>query len=330
MFMNTNPNPRNPYGRLCYPGPICKADMDWEKVYMELTVKGLKSHVGRYNAVWEKVSQRTRLWKHVLAGHARTVIRSLTLWTIIRSAIHYCNRLACSHSRTDYFRHMGFRQSGSELLPFELKEDKEKKMIYPQYSYPSYYPQMQNMYTTATAASRLRSRSEAAALCRWRTRTKQALSCRTWLYSEPWETKTGLISMKKQWVIHSLTSLYSEKHGSYLRTMLKYRKSRRSRKSRPSRRRIYAELRAAEALRDAVALGIQKRKCATGSSHFRGGLSYDEPMGIICRHFMQFMQNPAGPFFSQRYADAASECDAITAGHDPVHDEFRRYFSATV
>ena len=46
--------------------------------------------------------------------------------------------------------------------------------------------------------------------------------------------------------------------------------------------------------------------------------------------FMQFMQNPAAFFSVERNADAASKCYEITAGYDPVYDEYRRHISAAV
>ena len=56
MFIEYNPNPRGINTGDCVIRAICKAfDMDWEKVYMELTVKGLeKAMWGDTNAVWEK------------------------------------------------------------------------------------------------------------------------------------------------------------------------------------------------------------------------------------------------------------------------------------
>ena len=43
MFIEYNPNPRGIHTGDCVIRAICKAlDVDWEKVYMELTVKGLE------------------------------------------------------------------------------------------------------------------------------------------------------------------------------------------------------------------------------------------------------------------------------------------------
>lgn len=56
MFIEYNPNPRGINTGDCVIRAICKAlDKEWEKVYMELTVKGLeKAMWGDTNAVWEK------------------------------------------------------------------------------------------------------------------------------------------------------------------------------------------------------------------------------------------------------------------------------------
>ena len=56
MFIEYNPNPRGINTGDCVIRAICKAfDKEWEKVYMELTIKGLeKAMWGDTNAVWEK------------------------------------------------------------------------------------------------------------------------------------------------------------------------------------------------------------------------------------------------------------------------------------
>ncbi len=56
MFIEYNPNPRGINTGDCVIRAICKAfDTEWEKVYMELTIKGLeKAMWGDTNAVWEK------------------------------------------------------------------------------------------------------------------------------------------------------------------------------------------------------------------------------------------------------------------------------------
>ena len=56
MFIEYTPNPRGINTGDCVIRAICKAfDKEWEKVYMELTIKGLeKAMWGDTNAVWEK------------------------------------------------------------------------------------------------------------------------------------------------------------------------------------------------------------------------------------------------------------------------------------
>ena len=68
MFIEYNPNPRGIHTGDCVIRAICKAlDKEWEKVYMELTVKGLeKAMWGDTNAVWEKYLKENRFEMHVL------------------------------------------------------------------------------------------------------------------------------------------------------------------------------------------------------------------------------------------------------------------------
>ena len=68
MFIEYNPNPRGIHTGDCVIRSICKAlDKEWEKVYMELTVKGLeKAMWGDTNAVWEKYLRENGFEMHVL------------------------------------------------------------------------------------------------------------------------------------------------------------------------------------------------------------------------------------------------------------------------
>lgn len=68
MFIEYNPNPRGINTGDCVIRAICKAfDTDWEKVYMELTVKGLeKAMWGDTNAIWEKYLKEHGFEMHVL------------------------------------------------------------------------------------------------------------------------------------------------------------------------------------------------------------------------------------------------------------------------
>ena len=68
MFIEYNPNPRGIHTGDCVIRSICKAlDKEWEKVYMELTVKGLeKAMWGDTNAVWEKYLSENGFEMHVL------------------------------------------------------------------------------------------------------------------------------------------------------------------------------------------------------------------------------------------------------------------------
>ena len=68
MFIEYNPNPRGIITGDCVIRAICKAfDTDWEKVYMELTVKGLeKAMWGDTNEVWEKFLKDHGYKQHVL------------------------------------------------------------------------------------------------------------------------------------------------------------------------------------------------------------------------------------------------------------------------
>lgn len=68
MFIEYNPNPKGINTGDCVIRAICKAlDTDWEKVYMELTVKGLeKAMWGDTNAVWEQYLKDYGFKPHVL------------------------------------------------------------------------------------------------------------------------------------------------------------------------------------------------------------------------------------------------------------------------
>lgn len=68
MFTPYNPNPRGINTGDCVIRAICKAlDMPWEKVYVELTVKGLQEAMwGDTNAVWEKFLKERGFVQHVL------------------------------------------------------------------------------------------------------------------------------------------------------------------------------------------------------------------------------------------------------------------------
>lgn len=68
MFIEYNPNPRLINTGDCVIRAICKAlDMEWEKVYMALTVKGLeKAMWGDTNAVWEKYLKERGFEQHVI------------------------------------------------------------------------------------------------------------------------------------------------------------------------------------------------------------------------------------------------------------------------
>lgn len=68
MFIEYNANPRGINTGDCVIRAISKAmDMDWEKVYMALTVKGLeKAMWGDTNAVWEKYLRENGFEQHVL------------------------------------------------------------------------------------------------------------------------------------------------------------------------------------------------------------------------------------------------------------------------
>lgn len=68
MFIEYNPNPRGINTGDCVIRALGKAlDMDWEKVYMELTVKGLeKAMWGDTNAVWEHYLKEHGFEQHVL------------------------------------------------------------------------------------------------------------------------------------------------------------------------------------------------------------------------------------------------------------------------
>lgn len=67
-FVQYNPNPRGINTGDCVIRAICKAlDMPWEKVYVELTVKGLQEAMwGDTNAVWEKFLKERGFVQHVL------------------------------------------------------------------------------------------------------------------------------------------------------------------------------------------------------------------------------------------------------------------------
>lgn len=68
MFIEYNANPRGINTGDCVIRAISKAmDLDWEKVYMALTVKGLeKAMWGDTNAVWEKYLRENGFEQHVL------------------------------------------------------------------------------------------------------------------------------------------------------------------------------------------------------------------------------------------------------------------------
>ena len=68
MFIEYNPNPRMINAGDCVIRAICNAlDIDWVKVYMELTIKGLeKAMWGDTNAVWEKYLKEHGFEQHVL------------------------------------------------------------------------------------------------------------------------------------------------------------------------------------------------------------------------------------------------------------------------
>lgn len=68
MFAQYNPNPRGINTGDCVIRAICKAlDMPWEKVYVELTIKGLQEAMwGDTNAVWEKFLKERGFVQHVL------------------------------------------------------------------------------------------------------------------------------------------------------------------------------------------------------------------------------------------------------------------------
>ena len=68
MYVAYNPNPRGINTGDCVIRAMCKAlDMEWEKVYMELTVKGLeKAMWGDTNAVWEHYLKEHGFEQHVL------------------------------------------------------------------------------------------------------------------------------------------------------------------------------------------------------------------------------------------------------------------------
>lgn len=68
MFVQYNPNPRGINTGDCVIRAICKAlDMPWEKVYVELTIKGLQEAMwGDTNAVWEKFLKERGFVQHVL------------------------------------------------------------------------------------------------------------------------------------------------------------------------------------------------------------------------------------------------------------------------
>ena len=67
-FIEYNPNPRGINTGDCVIRAICKAfDMDWEKVYMDLTVRGLQAAMwGDTNAVWEKYLREKGFVQQVL------------------------------------------------------------------------------------------------------------------------------------------------------------------------------------------------------------------------------------------------------------------------
>ena len=67
-FIEYNPNPRGINTGDCVIRAICKAlGMDWEKVYMDLTVRGLQDAMwGDTNAVWEKYLKENGFVQQVL------------------------------------------------------------------------------------------------------------------------------------------------------------------------------------------------------------------------------------------------------------------------
>lgn len=67
-FIEYNPNPRGINTGDCVIRAICKAlDMEWEKVYMDLTVRGLQDAMwGDTNAVWEKYLKENGFVQQVL------------------------------------------------------------------------------------------------------------------------------------------------------------------------------------------------------------------------------------------------------------------------
>ena len=68
MFTPYNPNPRGINTGDCVIRAICKAmDKTWEKVYIELTVKGLQEAMwGDINTVWEKYLKENGFVKELL------------------------------------------------------------------------------------------------------------------------------------------------------------------------------------------------------------------------------------------------------------------------
>lgn len=68
MFTPYNPNPRGINTGDCVIRAICKAmDKTWEKVYAELTVKGLQEAMwGDTNTVWEKYLKENGFVKELL------------------------------------------------------------------------------------------------------------------------------------------------------------------------------------------------------------------------------------------------------------------------
>ena len=67
-FIEYNPNPRGINTGDCVIRAICKAlDTEWEKVYMDLTVRGLQDAMwGDTNAVWEKYLKENGFVQQVL------------------------------------------------------------------------------------------------------------------------------------------------------------------------------------------------------------------------------------------------------------------------
>ena len=67
-FIEYNPNPRGINTGDCVIRAICKAlGMDWEKAYMDLTVRGLQDAMwGDTNAVWEKYLKENGFVQQVL------------------------------------------------------------------------------------------------------------------------------------------------------------------------------------------------------------------------------------------------------------------------